>query len=619
MKKLLAFTLSIVMIFQLSATALAFTDTTNNPFTGKKYTHDDRFAGAEIIHGVDVSYYQTTADFAKAKAAGADFVFLRAGYRGSSKGTLYKDTTFDKYAAAATDAGLDLGAYIYSQAITVDEAKEEADYIIGIVRNYNITLPLVFDFEYASGASSRLRAAKLSAKKQTDICLAFCERVEAAGYTAMVYANHSMLTNDLNDEDIAAKYDIWLANYSTTPTLSGKLYSQEYAYWQYSSTGSVNGISGSVDCNFRYYKKPTQVTNLKITGETMSGTTLSWDRIKGCYGYEIYKINLSTGVYEKISTVRGASTTTYTDVSSMGIPNTYKVRAINAYKGSFDGGEYSNEVASKGVFKISVSSNGAGYAVLNWQVFPGADEYQLLRADAENGQYKTIATVIGGTTHYTDNTDNPFKTYYYMVTAILKDENGEAIANQYTPVLKLDKPQPKMNSAALKTAGSIEIKWTNVSGVTGTEIYRAAGTGAYAKIATVSATTTSYTNKGLTKGIKYTYKVRHYSVKNGKTYYSNFTGTKSATTLKKATIKVTAAKKSAKIAITKVAGCGGYEIYMKAPGGKYTLVKTTTKTTYTRKKLTSKSKYKFKVRAYKKVNGKKVYGAYSKVKTVKVK
>lgn len=618
MKKLTAFILSVLLVFQLSATALAFTDTENNPFTGKKYTHDDRFDGREIIHGLDISQYQSNVDFKKVKADGVDFVILRAAYRGYSKGTLVKDTTFDKYAKAAVEAGIDIGAYIYSQAITVEEAEEEAEYILGIVKNYKITLPIVFDYEYASPATSRLRAAKLSDKKHTDICLAFCKKVEESGYTAMVYANQSMLTNDINDEDIEKEYDIWLANYSTSPSLSGKLYSKDYSYWQYSSEGSVDGISGRADCNFRYYKKPDQVTDLKITSETISGTTLSWSRIKGCYGYEVYKINLETGAYEKAATLSGASNTTYVDYSSMGVPNTYKVRAINAYKGSFDGGDYSDEVKSKGVFMINVSSTGAGYATFNWQVFPGADEYQVLRADSVNGQYKVIANVNKGTTYYTDYTDDAFKTYYYMVRAILKDDNGELLANQYTSVREIVKPKPKIISTNLKTANSIEVKWTNVSGVTGTEIYRSSG-GSYTKIATVSPTATSYINKGLSKGVTYTYKVRHYVIKNGKTYYSSYTSAKSATTLKKMTIKVKAGKKSAKVTYNKIKGASGYEIYMKAPGGKYTLVKTTNKASYTRKKLTTKKKYKFKVRAYKKVGKTKVYGEYSKVKTVKAK
>ena len=619
MKKLTSFILFIILTIQIGASAYAFTDTVADPFTNKKYTHDDKFSNSEIINGIDVSQWQTTADFKKAKADGADFVFLRAACRGSSKGTLVKDTTFDKYAEAATKAGLDVGAYIYSQAITVAEAKEEADYIMGIVKNYNITLPIVLDFEYDSSPTSRLRAAKLTNRKRTDICLAFCERVEQSGYTAMVYANQSMLTDDLYDEEIAEKYDIWLANYSTSPKYGGKLYDCDYSYWQYSSTGKIDGISGNIDCNFRYFTAPAQVKNLKVTNEKIDKTTISWNRIKGCYGYQIYKINRSTGVFEKIATLKGASSTSYTDYSSMGLPNTYRVRAITAYKGKFSGGKYSSSIDSDGVFMLNLSSMGAGYATFNWQVYPGASEYRVLRASAENGQYIEIANVDAGTTHYTDYTEYGFKTYYYMVRAILKDDKGEIIANQYTPVMEIIKPQPSVSSVSLKSSNSIEIKWTNVSSITGTEIYRSANSGAYKKIATVSSTKSSYVDKGLKKGVKYTYKIRNFIKSNGKAYFSKYSNAKSTITLKAPVIKLTSGVKSAKITYAKVYGASGYEIYMKAPNGKFKLIKATSSSSYTYKKLTSKKTYQFKVRAYRKVNGKKVYSSFSSTKSIKSK
>ena len=619
MKKIISLILFIVLTLQISTSALAFTDTAANPFTNKKYTHDDRFSNSEILYGIDVSQWQSTADFTKAKAEGADFVFLRAACRGSSKGTLVKDTTFDKYAEAATKAGLDVGAYIYSQAITVAEAQEEADYIMGIVKNYNITLPIVFDFEYAPSSSSRLRAAKLTNRKRTDICLAFCEKVEKSGYTAMVYANQAMLTDDLYDEEIAEKYDIWLANYSKSPKYCGKLYGCDYSYWQYSSEGAVSGIQGDVDCNFRYFTAPAQVKNLKVTNEKIDKTTISWNRIKGCYGYQIYKINHSTGVFEKIATLKGASSTSYTDYSSMGLSNTYRVRAISAYKGKFVGGKYSGTVKSDGVFMLNLSSKGAGFATFNWQVYPGASEYRVLRASTENGQYIEIANVDAGTTHYTDYTEYGFKTYYYMIRAILKDDKGEIIANQYTPVMEIIKPQPSVSSVSLKTSNSVEIKWTNVSSIIGTEIYRSANSGAYVKVAAVSATKSNYFDKGLKKGVKYTYKIRNFINQNGKTYFSKYSNAKSSITLKAPVIKVRAGVKSAKITYQKVYGASGYEIYMKAPNGKFKLIKATSSSSYTYKKLTSKKTYQFKVRAYKKVGDKKVYSSYSSTKKVKSK
>ena len=610
-----------VLCLQFISPVFAFTDTKANPFTNIIYSHDDRFSKSEILYGVDISQYQPTVDFATLKANGIDFVFIRAAYRGSSNGGLYKDTLFSKHVIAARQAGLDVGAYIYSQAITVAEAREEATYILNIVKNYDITLPLVFDFEYAESSSSRLVSAKLTNKQQTSICNAFCKRVENNGYTAIVYANQSMLTDDLNDEEIAKNYDIWLANYSSKPKYAGKLYETDYSYWQYSSTGKVSGISGNVDCNFRYYKVPDKVQGLAISEETATGTTIKWSKVKGCYGYEVYKNDLDSGEFLLVSTLKGAGSVSYTDTLSSSMPNTYKVRAINAYKNTFDAGEFSDELSSKGVYLTNVVVMSATFTSLAWTEYKNADDYEILRADSVDGDYQVVGTTNGDTKEYTDTTNEPFKTYYYKIRAsVYNDEGTEIISSICTPSVEVIKDQPTILSVTLKTAGSIEICWENPKGATGVEVFRSADGGEFKKVKTLSGNSSSYLNQKLTRGKEFTYKIRQFATYDGKKYYSDFTSVKSATTLIKPTIKLkTPAKKQVAITFNSVKSANGYEIFMKAPNGKYTRIKTTTKLTFTKKKLTSNRYYKFKVRAYKKVNGVKVYSAYSKVKTIKVK
>ncbi len=619
MKKLLAFMLSFLMVFQLSITAFAFKDTTNNIFTGKKYTHDDRFKDYEIVNGLDISYYQKNVDFEKLKAAGVDFLFLRAGFRGyGSKGTLNKDTTFDAYAKGAIEAGIDVGVYFYSQAITVKEAQEEADYTMSIIKDYDITMPVMFDFEYANGG--RLEKAKLSNSAHTEICLAYCQRVENEGYTSGVYANHSMLLNDLNDEEIAKDYMIWLANYNTAPKYNSKLYEQEYSYWQYTSSGSVDGIDGRVDCNFRYFKAPQKVVNLQIDTNDYQQPVLTWDRVKDCYGYEIYKLDKDTKQYVKIGTNKGAAICTYTDTADKGESNSYKVKAISRNKGEFVGGEMSDEVKSQGIFKMTMQSNGTGYATFTWRVVPGASEYQVLRADTENGTYDYVATLNSETTHFTDYTDDGFKTYFYMVRAVMRDSEGVLTDNIYTPCLKAEKPQPVLENVALTENNAIVVNFTAMPYATGTEIWAASGTAAFKKVGTVLGDTNSYTHSKLKRGVKYQYKVRQYIVKDGKTYYSEFSNVEDETTLKTTTITLTTTKAAAKIVCEKVTGANGYEIYMKAPTSKtYKKQVATKKQKYTKKGLKSGKTYKFKVRTYRVVDGKTIYSPYSKTKKIKIK
>lgn len=214
------------------------------------YIHDSRFNGYSIRNGIDVSVYQGTIDWAKVKAAGIDFAFIRVGYRGYGSGSLCDDTKYIENLQGAINAGIKVGVYIFSQAISTSEAVEEANYILARISGYNITMPVIMDFEYVSGSSGltgRLYEACLSTDSATAVCQAFCSTVAAAGYTPMIYANKNMLENHLNAAVLSASYKIWLANYTTQTSYGG-----EYSYWQYSSVGSVDGITGNVDCNFWY-------------------------------------------------------------------------------------------------------------------------------------------------------------------------------------------------------------------------------------------------------------------------------------------------------------------------------------------------------------------------------
>ncbi len=220
-------------------------------FQTDDYAHNSRFDGYTIKKGIDVSSHNGTIDWKSVKNDGIEFAIIRGGYRGyGSSGSLNSDTMAADNMEAAVAAGIPIGAYIFSQAITEEEAVAEAEYLLDIVDGYDITLPLVFDFEYASdsnGLTGRLYKANLTADEATAICRAFCKTVEDAGYTAMVYANKSMLRDDLNASEISKDYAIWLANYTNKTDYEG-----DYEFWQCTDQGSVAGISGNVDLDFWY-------------------------------------------------------------------------------------------------------------------------------------------------------------------------------------------------------------------------------------------------------------------------------------------------------------------------------------------------------------------------------
>lgn len=219
---------------------------------GLKFYRDD--TGTVIsAAGIDVSYHQGTIYWDNVKDAGIEFAMLRAGYRAYGKaGEVLPDKRFDEYAQGALAAGLDIGAYFFSQAITPEEAREEAKFLIERVKKYDITYPLVYDWEEITTDTARTDG--LSGEIITQCALAFCEEIAAAGYTPLIYANikDSIFRYDLSQ---LTDYEFWLAEYdSDVPS-----YIYDFRMWQYSCTGIIDGISTYVDLNICYkpYKKTT--------------------------------------------------------------------------------------------------------------------------------------------------------------------------------------------------------------------------------------------------------------------------------------------------------------------------------------------------------------------------
>lgn len=209
--------------------------------------HNSRFDGTTHRVGIDVSSHNGSIDWNAVKASGVEFAFIRLSYRAYASGTLAADTKGMANLRAASNAGLDVGVYIFSQAINTAEAIEEADYICNQLNGFSIALPVVMDYEYVSGNTGRLYNAGLTRQQATENVNAFCNRVVQRGYSPMLYANKSFLNNSVDASAISNNYKVWLANYTNCTDYSG-----DYTFWQYTSEGSVSGINGNVDCDIWY-------------------------------------------------------------------------------------------------------------------------------------------------------------------------------------------------------------------------------------------------------------------------------------------------------------------------------------------------------------------------------
>ena len=191
--------------------------------------------------GIDVSKWNGSIDWNAVKNSGVSYVIIRVGYRGSSQGALIDDPTFKTNIKGATAAGLKVGVYFFTQAVDEVEAVQEASMVLDRISGYKISYPVFLDVEGSGG-----RGDKIDSATRTAVCKAFCNTIQNAGYTAGVYANKTWLTSKMDAGSLSA-YKIWLAQYASAPTYTGR-----YDLWQYRSTGKVSGISGNVDLNLSY-------------------------------------------------------------------------------------------------------------------------------------------------------------------------------------------------------------------------------------------------------------------------------------------------------------------------------------------------------------------------------
>ena len=211
---------------------------------GAKYNFDSegRLSAGSGTMGIDVSKWNGNIDWTAVRNSGVSYVIIRCGYRGSTGGSLIEDPTYRKNIKGAKAAGLQVGVYFFTQAINEVEAVEEASMVLNLISGQGVTLPVYLDVEASGG-----RADGIGKDMRTRVCKAFCQTIQNSGYKAGVYANKTWFTSYINTASLT-NYKIWLAQYAATPTYTAT----RYDMWQYSSKGSVAGISGNVDMNIRY-------------------------------------------------------------------------------------------------------------------------------------------------------------------------------------------------------------------------------------------------------------------------------------------------------------------------------------------------------------------------------
>lgn len=406
--------------------------TGGTPFTETQYTHDAQFGDCTIRHGIDVSKWQTNVNWQAAKAAGVEFAFIRVGNRGyGDSGVISKDGYYEKNMEGALAAGIEVGVYFFSQAITEEEAIEEAQYILDRIKEYTVTMPLVMDYEYSpSSTTGRLAEAKHSKQEATDICMAFCETIEAAGYTPMLYANLTMLNNSLNADEISAKYPIWLARYNTYAGYDGK-----YTFWQYSSSPVVTWVNTSlatgvgsgakVDCNFWYYKEsdpfltgakkntpaPTKSPDIAVASISLSDCKLSGVQAKYTYTGKKIKVEPTLKYKKQELEVQKDYTITYQNNKKVGTA-TLVIKGEGDYSGTI---QKTFKIVPEAPDNLHVRAKTAKSVSLQWDRDKTCTGYIIYRSTG-SGNIKKIKTIKkNSTTKWTDTGLKKKTTYFYYI------------------------------------------------------------------------------------------------------------------------------------------------------------------------------------------------------------
>lgn len=615
MKKAISLLLAILMLVSLPMTAFAL-EKTVSPYTGSTYTHSAIQEGKTIHHGIDISSWNQTVDWDKAKK-NVEFAIIRIGYRGyASNGSLNPDKKFKEHIEGAKKNGIKVGVYFYSQAITKQEAIDEANYTLKLLGNMDLDLPIVFDYEFADVSSGRLdtawREKRINRTDMTNNALAFLDTIRATNkYEGMIYANRSFLSNNVDHTVITKNgYRIWVAEYNRSHKFTG-----EHAIWQYSSSGKNAGLpSDKIDCNFWYGDLITNTSKFEIddinkqtyTGEAIKPIAIvrhnNKELVAGTDYYIEYKNNIEIGTA------------------------TATIIGINEYKNEINKTIYFDIVPQK-VECLSIVSHGINDVKIKWNPTPQATGYrvQVYRSGAWKTYDDTTSTELN-VTGLTSATQ-----YSFRVAGYKSIDSNKYIAPYCASVKEATTPA-KTTKLAVSTsaATSITLSWSKQSNATGYQVQQYDfATKKYNTIKEVDGgKNNSYKVTGLKANTKYQFRVRTYKLgpDNERRYgaYSDklVCYTKpNPTTLKSLS---TPAKKQIKTTWTKASGVAGYQVQWSttsnfASNYKSVYVTGASKVSTIIKTYSSNRKYYVRVRSYINRDGKKVYSSWSNTKSIKTK
>lgn len=661
--------LVLVMVMVLCAMtekAYAFsTFTGKSPYSGVAYTsyyhNKDKFDGDVILNGVDVSVYQSgsKSNWTKARNNGVDFAILRVTATGyGSAGNKFEDTAFASHYKNAKAAGVMVGVYVFSQAITEAEARAEVDYAVKRLKALGIgpkdlDLPLYMDYEFAGGSSGRMTIAqkngKFSKAKATSCAKAFCEQVRSYGYEPGIYANLNFLNNTIDGATLGKSYRIWTAQYYNKAEFTGP-----YDTWQYSSAAKIDGLYNgdgkktSVDVNFWYLdpdRKGVEGSTSDIANCTITGATTvlyTGSAVKPKLTLKMGEITLKEGTDYRIG---------YAGNIKVGTAYAY-IKGLGSYSGSKlvpftitdkipdpqdeEGEPVENLGIANFVKEIEVTGSETEGSEEPAETETTTVPLISLNTDAEAAGYtigeEDLNGVISGTTvkavKAAVQLDESCSDYSIHVISKTGKELDDSLVLKTGNLVDIqDASGERVASLRIVTDGKAEITLSNTAYTYNGKVRKPSVTVKFGELTVAEAATAGndYIGLSYSSGCKipgtYTVTVKGKGCFEG-TYTAKYSIKVAPTTMR--SVK-TAGKRAFKAYWTKKSSTyiTGYQLqYSRHSDMSKDLKKTigsykTTSTTITKRY--SGYKYYVRVRTYKTISGKKYYSAWSDKKTVEVK
>ena len=593
--KVISFLLAFIMLF--TSTGVYASTKTRSKYTGITYTHNSKFKNKELVYGMDVSQHNGKINFKKAKRDGIEFVFIRVGYTGYTKSSfsLNLDKKYKTYIKDATKAGLKVGVYWYSQSTKVSEAKKEAKALLKAIKGYSITMPVVFDYEFADTKKGRLDSAKLSKTNMTANALAFLNTVSNAGYDACIYASENFLGEHLYANQISSNFKVWLANYSSKTNYKG-----DYEFWQHTAKGRVSGMRGNVDINFWY----------KGENSTYLGT-------------QVYTgAPIECGVYAAIdgkALVENVDyTLTYSNNVNIGTAH-ITLNGIGEHKGLKQ--NYTFDIIPDKVKKVKYISSENTSLKLSWNSVLGADAYVITAESINN--FKTFTKTVYGRAEGEIDGLIDGNEYIVTVRALGYDSKGNALSGEPSDYISTKTTGNKVSGVKVSARAekSITLSWYRIADCESYTVYQYdSALKEYKPVGKTDVNTDSLKISNLKQGLSYKFTV----CANKENRQCEPSDVFSAVTVpKKVSNKSAKSKKSRRITYSfKKVNATGYQYQWSTHRNFKSnfLTKNTKSTKVTIKTAQSRRRYYVRVRAYKtERGGKKIYGKWSNVKRVKVK